>query len=45
MSFHDGVTETILFRNWHINNVQGMIGSIIGIVLLAALYEGLKSYR
>ncbi|KAG5324280.1 COPT1 protein, partial [Pseudoatta argentina] len=45
MSFHGGVAETILFEKWRINNTQGMIGSVIGVILLTALYEGLKSYR
>ncbi|EFN81765.1 High affinity copper uptake protein 1 [Harpegnathos saltator] len=45
MSFHGGVTETILFHGWRIDNTQGMIGSVVGVVLLTALYEGLKSYR
>ncbi|KYM88866.1 High affinity copper uptake protein 1 [Atta colombica] len=45
MSFHGGVAETILFEEWRINNAQGMIGSVIGVILLTALYEGLKSYR
>ncbi|CAL1673994.1 unnamed protein product [Lasius platythorax] len=45
MSFHGGVAETILFDGWHINDVSGMISSAIGIILLTALYEGLKSYR
>ncbi|XP_014485786.1 PREDICTED: high affinity copper uptake protein 1-like [Dinoponera quadriceps] len=45
MSFHGGVAETILFHDWRINNAQGMIGSVVGIILLTALYEGLKSYR
>ncbi|XP_020293717.1 high affinity copper uptake protein 1-like [Pseudomyrmex gracilis] len=45
MSFHGGFTETILFDAWRINNAVGLIGSMIGIILLTALYEGLKSYR
>ncbi|GAB1867387.1 Copper transport protein [Camponotus japonicus] len=45
MTFHGGVTETILFNGWHTNNVSGMISSVIGIILLTAIYEGLKSYR
>ncbi|XP_011878763.1 PREDICTED: high affinity copper uptake protein 1-like isoform X2 [Vollenhovia emeryi] len=45
MSFHGGVAETILFSGWNINNAQGMVGSVIGVILLTALYEGLKSYR
>lgn len=45
MSFHGGVEETILFKDWRIDNAQGMIGSVIGVILLTAIYEGLKSYR
>ncbi|XP_029156927.1 high affinity copper uptake protein 1-like isoform X2 [Nylanderia fulva] len=45
MSFHGGVVETILFNGWYINDVSGMISSVIGIILLTTLYEGLKSYR
>ncbi|XP_072759469.1 protein SLC31A2 isoform X2 [Anoplolepis gracilipes] len=45
MSFHGGVEETILFNGWYINNLSGMLSSVIGIILLTALYEGLKSYR
>ncbi|XP_032683727.1 high affinity copper uptake protein 1-like [Odontomachus brunneus] len=45
MAFHGGLTETVLFRGWSINDAQGMVGSVIGVILLSALYEGLKSYR
>ncbi|XP_012281367.1 high affinity copper uptake protein 1 [Orussus abietinus] len=45
MAFHTGVTETILFEGWKTNSWQGIVGSMIGIGLLAALYEALKSYR
>ncbi|XP_039314916.1 high affinity copper uptake protein 1 isoform X2 [Solenopsis invicta] len=45
MSFHGGVAETILFKGWRVDDTPGMIGSVIGVVLLTVLYEGLKSYR
>ncbi|KAK6636936.1 hypothetical protein RUM43_010600 [Polyplax serrata] len=45
MEFHFGYTETILFHSWKINSVGGLIGSMFGIILMAALYEGLKYYR
>ncbi|XP_017776236.1 PREDICTED: high affinity copper uptake protein 1 isoform X2 [Nicrophorus vespilloides] len=45
MWFHVGYTETILFKPWHISTIGGLIGSMIGIFFLAALYEGLKYYR
>lgn len=45
MTFHFGYVETILFDWWHISNVGGLIGSMIGIFILALLYEGLKYWR
>ncbi|XP_063992788.1 high affinity copper uptake protein 1-like [Diachasmimorpha longicaudata] len=46
MYFHFGVTETaILFSNWRTDDWQGILGSMIGIILLGAIYEGLKNYR
>ncbi|KAL0276023.1 UNVERIFIED_CONTAM: hypothetical protein PYX00_003703 [Menopon gallinae] len=45
MSFHFGVDEVILFDQWHPTTVGGLVGSMFGIVLMAALYEGLKYYR
>ncbi|XP_046817475.1 high affinity copper uptake protein 1-like isoform X2 [Vespa crabro] len=45
MSFHGGVSETILFKGWRTTDWIGMGGSMIGIILLTMIYEGLKSYR
>ncbi|XP_043463620.1 high affinity copper uptake protein 1 isoform X2 [Leptopilina heterotoma] len=45
MAFHGGYCETVLFEWWKISSVGGLIGSIIGIIIMAALYEGLKYYR
>lgn len=45
MYFHFGVSETILFKGWETDNVGGLIGSMIGIFVLATLYEGLKYWR
>lgn len=45
MTFHTGYSETVLFDGWKINSVGGLIGSIVGIIFMAALYEGLKYYR
>lgn len=45
MSFHGGFDETILFDCWKISSLSGLIGSMIGIIIMAALYEGLKYYR
>lgn len=45
MSFYVGVKATILFKEWSVNTVGGMVGSVIGIILLAIFYEGLKFFR
>ncbi|KAL3278457.1 hypothetical protein HHI36_013778 [Cryptolaemus montrouzieri] len=45
MSFFFGTTGTILFDQWAFSTVGGLIGSMIGILIMAALYEGLKYYR
>ncbi|XP_023243195.1 high affinity copper uptake protein 1-like isoform X2 [Centruroides sculpturatus] len=45
MYFHAGVDVTILFEQWKVTTVGGLVGSIIGIFLLAMLYEGLKFFR
>ncbi|XP_057326983.1 high affinity copper uptake protein 1 isoform X1 [Microplitis mediator] len=45
MYFHFGYDETILFESWKISTLGGLIGSMIGIIIMAALYEGLKYYR
>jgi len=45
MWFHFGYTETVLFHGWSFSTVGGLIGSMIGIFFMAALYEGLKYYR
>lgn len=45
MTFHVGYCEKILFENWKVSTVGGLVGSMIGIVIMAALYEGLKYYR
>lgn len=45
MSFHFGYNEVILFDWWTISNVGGLIGSMVGIFVLAMLYEGLKYWR
>ncbi|CAG5095443.1 Similar to SLC31A1: High affinity copper uptake protein 1 (Sus scrofa) [Cotesia congregata] len=45
MAFHFGYDETILFECWKISTLGGLIGSMIGIIIMAALYEGLKYYR
>lgn len=45
MIFHGGFCENVLFSSWKISSIGGLIGSIIGIVIMAALYEGLKYYR
>ena len=45
MYFHGGCNETILFEFWKIDSVGGLVGSMIGCILLAVIYEGLKFYR
>ncbi|XP_022239316.1 high affinity copper uptake protein 1-like isoform X2 [Limulus polyphemus] len=45
MYFTAGVEVTILFKQWHVTTVGGLIGSAIGIFILAMLYEGLKFFR
>lgn len=45
MTFHTGLCETVLFDSWRVSSVGGLVGSMIGIFIMAALYEGLKYYR
>ncbi|CAB3368858.1 Hypothetical predicted protein [Cloeon dipterum] len=45
MSFHFGYCEVVLFDFWKVQCVSSLIGSMIGIMIIAALYEGLKYYR
>lgn len=45
MTFHTGYCETVLFESWKVTSVGGLVGSMIGIFIMAALYEGLKYYR
>ncbi|XP_058454366.1 high affinity copper uptake protein 1 [Malaya genurostris] len=45
MSFHGGYNETILFDQWKIDSLAGLLWSMLLIFILAALYEGLKYYR
>lgn len=45
MYFHTGFTETILFKDWAVSSVAGMVGSVVGVFFMAALYEALKYFR
>ncbi|XP_050303662.1 high affinity copper uptake protein 1 isoform X2 [Anthonomus grandis grandis] len=45
MWFQFSTNTTVLFEQWHFTTVGGLIGSMIGIFIMAALYEGLKYYR
>ncbi|XP_030748858.1 high affinity copper uptake protein 1-like isoform X2 [Sitophilus oryzae] len=45
MWFQFSTNATVLFQSWHFTTVGGLIGSMIGIFIMAALYEGLKYYR
>ncbi|XP_025203560.1 high affinity copper uptake protein 1 isoform X1 [Melanaphis sacchari] len=45
MSFHFGTSETVLFDWWTFSTTSGLVYSMIGIFLMATLYEGLKYFR
>lgn len=45
MYFEAGYKAIILFKEWDTQSVGAMVGSCIGIFLLAVLYEGLKFSR
>ncbi|KAH1005804.1 high affinity copper uptake protein 1-like isoform X2 [Dendroctonus ponderosae] len=45
MWFQFSSSATVLFEQWSFTTVGGLIGSMIGIFIMAALYEGLKYYR
>ncbi|KAJ6648892.1 High affinity copper uptake protein 1 [Pseudolycoriella hygida] len=45
MFFHFGYTEVILIEQWSINSVFGLLASMLAIIIMGALYEGLKYYR
>lgn len=45
MAFFFGTSGTVLFEQWKFSTVGGLVGSMIGIFIMAALYEGLKYYR
>lgn len=45
MTFHTGYSESVLFENWKVTSIGSLVGSMIGIIIMAALYEGLKYYR
>ncbi|KAG7190511.1 hypothetical protein KM043_006612 [Ampulex compressa] len=45
MAFHGGVSETILFNGWRVTDWEGMGWSMVGIILLTSIFEGLKGYR
>ncbi|XP_049531440.1 high affinity copper uptake protein 1 isoform X2 [Anopheles darlingi] len=45
MSFHGGYVETILFEQWKIDSLSGLLWSMLAIFIMATLYEGLKYYR
>lgn len=43
--FHFGYKEVILFDQWSIDSIGGLIASMLVIAAAAACYEGLKYYR
>ncbi|KAF5284090.1 hypothetical protein FQA39_LY17139 [Lamprigera yunnana] len=45
MTFHFSTSAEVLFDSWKFDSVGGLIGSMVGIFFMAALYEGLKYYR
>lgn len=45
MTFHFGCKEVILFDQWDVDSVGGIIASVLVIALMAIFYEGLKYYR
>jgi copper transporter 1 len=45
MAFHGGYDETILFTQWQINSLSGLLWSMLVIFIMGMLYEGLKYYR
>ncbi|XP_019619350.1 PREDICTED: high affinity copper uptake protein 1-like isoform X1 [Branchiostoma belcheri] len=46
MSFYFGYRGVVvLFAGWVINDIGTLIGSMVGICIIAALYEGLKVFR
>ncbi|XP_055549732.1 high affinity copper uptake protein 1 isoform X2 [Wyeomyia smithii] len=45
MAFHGGYNETILFDQWKIDSLSGLLWSMLVIFIMAASYEGLKYYR
>lgn len=45
MWFVAGTEVTIVFKEWKVNTVGGLIGSMVALMLLGLLYEGLKVGR
>ncbi|XP_785308.1 high affinity copper uptake protein 1 [Strongylocentrotus purpuratus] len=45
MTFYLSTKVTILFEQWAVNSVGGLIGSCIAVFVLAMFYEGLKVGR
>lgn len=45
LQFHFGTNEKILFDQWSIDSVGGLVASVLVIAVMAAFYEGLKYYR
>ncbi|XP_072385025.1 high affinity copper uptake protein 1 isoform X1 [Diabrotica undecimpunctata] len=45
MYFKFSTDEYVLFKAWHFTTAGGLIGSMVGIAILAAIYEGLKYFR
>lgn len=45
MSFVASENVTILFKGWKVSTVGGLVGSCIAVIVIAVLFESLKSYK
>ncbi|XP_030753691.1 high affinity copper uptake protein 1-like isoform X2 [Sitophilus oryzae] len=45
MTFEFSKSATVLFKFWKFSTIGGLIGSMVGIFILAFAYEALKFYR
>ncbi|KAJ7339561.1 hypothetical protein OS493_005962 [Desmophyllum pertusum] len=45
MSFVASEKVTILFENWKVSSVGGLVGSCVAIIVIAVFFESLKSFK
>ncbi|XP_003390825.1 PREDICTED: probable low affinity copper uptake protein 2 [Amphimedon queenslandica] len=45
MYFHFDACQRLLFSSWKITNSRELIGAMVAVILMAILYEGLKTLR